>query len=166
MRNITLIGMPGAGKSTVGVVLAKLLGLDFIDSDLLIQAREGRLLWQIIDSEGIEGFWRVEERVNASIEADGAVIATGGGIILRPENMAALGETGVVFFLDRPPEDIAGEDHGGRPLIGSDRERVFQLYTQRIHLYRKYGAYTISNPKTPEEAAERIAALYRKECQP
>ena len=68
--------------------------------------------------------------------------------------------------LDRPPEDIAGEDHGGRPLIGSDRERVFQLYTQRIHLYRKYGAYTISNPKTPEEAAERIAALYRKECQP
>ena len=59
-----------------------------------------------------------------------------------------------------------GEDHGGRPLIGSARERVFQLYTQRIHLYRKYGTYTISNPKTPEEAAERIAALYRKECQP
>ena len=99
MRNITLIGMPGAGKSTVGVVLAKLLGLDFIDSDLLIQAREGRLLWRIIDSEGIEGFWRVEERVNASIEADGAVIATGGSVVYGPKAMEHLRKMSTVVYL-------------------------------------------------------------------
>ena len=65
MKNVILIGMPGAGKSTVGVVLAKVLGYDFIDSDLLIQKEDGRLLWQIIRDEGIEGFKQIEERVNS-----------------------------------------------------------------------------------------------------
>ena len=67
MENITLIGMPGAGKSTVGIVLAKVLGYDFVDTDLLIQKEENRLLWQIMRDEGIEGFNRIEERVNSTV---------------------------------------------------------------------------------------------------
>ena len=77
MDNITLIGMPGAGKSTVGIVLAKVLGYDFIDSDLLIQKREGKLLWEIMRDEGIDGFNRIEEEVNAKIQASRAVISPG-----------------------------------------------------------------------------------------
>lgn len=77
MDNITLIGMPGAGKSTVGIVLAKVLGYDFIDSDLLIQKQEGKLLWEIMRDEGIDGFNRIEEEVNAEIQASRAVISPG-----------------------------------------------------------------------------------------
>ena len=77
MNNITLIGMPGVGKSTIGVVLAKVLGYLFLDSDLLIQKQEHRRLWQIIEEEGYEVFQNVENRVNASIEAENTVIATG-----------------------------------------------------------------------------------------
>ena len=81
MNNITLIGMPGVGKSTIGVVLAKVLGYQFLDSDLLIQKQEHRRLWQIIEEEGYEGFQNVENRVNASIEAENTVIATGGRLL-------------------------------------------------------------------------------------
>lgn len=77
-ENVTLIGMPGAGKSTIGIVLAKVLGYDFIDSDLLIQREEGKLLWEIMRDCGNEGFNRIEERVNSSIKTSRSVIATGG----------------------------------------------------------------------------------------
>ena len=78
MNNVILIGMPGVGKSTAGVVLAKILGYEFIDSDLLIQKEEQRLLAEIIEQDGVDGFIAVENRVNASIEAERSVIATGG----------------------------------------------------------------------------------------
>ena len=81
MDNITLIGMPGAGKSTVGIVLAKVLGYDFIDSDLLIQKQEGKLLWEIMRDEGITGFNRIEEQVNSQIQASRSVISPGGSVI-------------------------------------------------------------------------------------
>ena len=80
--------------------------------------------------------------------------------------MAALSATGLVFFRDRDLEDIVGEDHMGRPLVGADPDRLRILYTQRIDLYRKYAQYTISDTKTAEEAAARIAALYREARQP
>ena len=79
--NIVLIGMPGAGKSTLGVILAKVLGMDFIDADLVIQREEGRLLHQIIDEEGTEGFLKIEERVNKGLNPRRAVIATGGSVV-------------------------------------------------------------------------------------
>ena len=90
MNNITLIGMPGVGKSTIGVVLAKVLGYQFLDSDLLIQKQEHRRLWQIIEEEGYEGFQNVENRVNAYIEAENTVIATGGSVVYCEEAMKHL----------------------------------------------------------------------------
>ena len=79
--NIVLIGMPGCGKSTIGVVLAKVLGYRFLDADLLIQEQQGRRLSQIIEEEGIQGFDRIENQVNASIRAERTVIATGGSVV-------------------------------------------------------------------------------------
>ena len=122
------------------------------------EARAADLLWAFRDRE------TAAARQAAAL--DNTVIATGGGIVLRPENMEALAATGMIFFRDRDLEDILGEDHMGRPLVGKDPEKLRILYTQRIELYRKYAQYIISNTKTAEEAAARIAALYREACQP
>lgn len=87
MGNIIFIGMPASGKSTVGVVVAKRLGYEFIDADLLIQKREGRLLKDIIAEEGVERFLEIENEVNAQIDVDGAVIAPGGSVVYCTEAM-------------------------------------------------------------------------------
>ena len=87
MENIILIGMPASGKSTVGVLLAKAVGYGFIDSDLVIQSREGRLLSRIIEDEGLEAFLRIEEKINAELCADRCVIATGGSVVYGEKAM-------------------------------------------------------------------------------
>lgn len=139
-KNVTLIGMPGAGKSTVGVVLAKILGYEFIDSDLLIQGREGRLLWQIIESEGIDGFWKVEERVNASIEVEGAVIATGGSVIYGPLAMEHLRNISTVVYLRHEYEIIESRlgDLAKRGVTLPEGWTLRDLYNERTPLYEKY----------------------------
>ena len=83
MKNIILIGMPGCGKSTVGVILAKIIGYSFLDSDLLIQEKDGRLLSEIISQEGLDGFNKIENKINASIDVSRSVIATGGSVIYK-----------------------------------------------------------------------------------
>ena len=97
--NLILIGMPASGKSTVGVILAKVIGYDFIDSDLLIQKKEGMRLADIIKKKGIDGFLEVENEVNASIEASQCVIATGGSAVYGEEAMKHLREIGAVIYL-------------------------------------------------------------------
>ena len=163
MRNVTLIGMPGAGKSTVGVVLAKILGFDFIDSDLLIQAREGRLLWQIIESEGIEGFWRVEERVNASIEAENSVIATGGSVVYGTEAMAHLRAIGTVVYLKLSYEILEKRLHNirGRGVVLKEGQTLRDLYLERVPLYEKYADITVDEGnRDVEETIARILEEY------
>ena len=102
--NIVLIGMPGVGKSTIGVILAKILGYKFIDADIVIQQEEGKLLHEIIKSEGVEGFIKVENRVNASLDCHKAVIATGGSVVYGKEAMGLgdvkfMGALGLYFGL-------------------------------------------------------------------
>ena len=104
--NIIFIGMPGAGKSTVGVVLAKRMGYRFVDSDLLIQEREQKLLHEIIFEQGIEGFLRIEEEVNASIAMENSVIATGGSAVFGKKAMEHLRSIGTVVYLQLPYEEI------------------------------------------------------------
>lgn len=165
--NLVLIGMPGSGKTTVGKILSRMLCMPLVDTDALVEKAAGKTIPELFAQEG-ESAFRDRETAAArqAAELDNTVIATGGGIILRPENMAALAATGMIFFRDRDLEDILGEDHMGRPLVGRDPEKLRILYTQRIELYRKYAQYIISNTKTAEEAAARIAALYREACQP
>ena len=165
--NLVLIGMPGSGKSTVGKILSRMFCMPLVDTDALVEQTAGKTIPALFAQEG-EAAFRDRETAAARQAAalDNTVIATGGGIVLRSENMEALAATGMIFFRDRDLEDILGEDHMGRPLVGRDPEKLRILYTQRIELYRKYAQYIISNTKTAEEAAARIAALYREACQP
>ena len=98
MKNIVLIGMPGVGKSTIGVILAKELGYQFIDADLLIQKQEKRLLKEIIAQDGIDHFIEIENKVNASIQEESTVIATGGSVVYGKEAMEHLQEIATVIY--------------------------------------------------------------------
>ena len=104
--NIVLIGMPGVGKSTVGVILAKMIGYQFTDADLLIQKQEGKLLHEIIAEKGTDGFIEIEERVNASIEASHTIIATGGSVVYGKKAMEHLSCIGTVENLKVPYDTL------------------------------------------------------------
>lgn len=140
MSNIVLIGMPGAGKSTVGVVLAKRLGYRFVDSDLLIQEKYGRLLHELIEENGIEGFWRIENDVNAAINLEKSVIATGGSAVYGEEAMEHLRRIGTVIYLQLPYEEIANRlgDLNARGVTLREGQSLKDLYEERVPLYEKY----------------------------
>ncbi|MBR2175765.1 MAG: shikimate kinase [Clostridia bacterium] len=140
MKNIVLIGMPGCGKSTVGVVLAKSLGYRFLDSDLLIQEKEGRLLCDIIEQDGLEGFNKIENRVNASIEADRTVIATGGSVIYGQEAMKHLKEIGIIIYIRLPYSEIENRlgNLAKRGVSIREGQTLRDLYEERVPLYEKY----------------------------
>jgi shikimate kinase len=111
--NIILIGMPGSGKSTCGVVAAKLLLKNFFDTDLLIQNREGRRLQQIIDEKGLDYFARAEEEAVLSLDIAGTVIATGGSVVYSPAAMEHLRRMGKVIYLHVPPYSEFGQSGCG-----------------------------------------------------
>ena len=139
-ENIVLIGMPGVGKSTLGVVLANELGFQFVDADLLIQERENRLLKEIIAEDGVEGFLKIENDVNASIRAEKTVIATGGSVIYGSDAMEHLKEIGTVVYLklDYDTLDSRLGNLKGRGVVLKDGQTLQDLYNERIPLYEKY----------------------------
>ena len=139
-NNIVLIGMPGSGKSTVGVFLAKIVGYNFIDSDLLIQSREGKKLCEIIDEKGIDAFNQIENEVNASIEAKNTVIATGGSVIYGKEAMEHLKEIGTLVYLYVTPEELTAriDNFATRGISIREGQTFEQLYNERAPLYEKY----------------------------
>lgn len=148
-NNIVLIGMPGVGKSTIGVVLAKMLGYDFIDADLVIQEKEKKLLREIIAEVGAEGFIEVENRVNSSIEAEHAIIATGGSVVYGAEAMAHLKEIGTVLYLKLPYEELQKRlrDIKGRGVVLKDGQTLKDLYEERVPLYEKYADLTVDEER-------------------
>ncbi|MDE6901417.1 MAG: shikimate kinase [Lachnospiraceae bacterium] len=159
-KNIVLIGMPGAGKSTVGVVLAKKLGYAFLDSDLVIQSREGKLLHEIIEAHGVEQFWSIEEEANLSINAVRTVIATGGSVIYGGRAMEYLGQGGVIVYLKLSCEEIARRlgDLNERGVTLRKGQNLQMLYEERIPLYEKYADITVACEKlTIREIVEEIA---------
>ena len=165
-KNLVLIGMPGSGKTKISEVLSALLDMPAVDTDALVEEAASRPIPDIFAAEGEDAFRDMETAAaKQAAGMDGVIIATGGGIVLREENMEALRAAGIVFFRDRDPAAILGEDHSGRPLIGSHAERVWTLYRQRLPLYQKYADHVVSHTDTVEEAARQIAELYIKECQ-
>lgn len=138
--NLILIGMPASGKSTVGVILAKVIGYDFIDSDLLIQRREGMRLADIIEKKGIDGFLAVENEVNASIEASRSVIATGGSAVYGEEAMRHFREIGAVIYLQVDYEIIQSRLRNirRRGVVLREGQTLQELYEERCALYEKY----------------------------
>lgn len=144
-NNIVLIGMPGVGKSTAGVILAKVLGYQFVDVDLEIQKQEKRLLKDIIAQDGIDGFIAVENRVNSELDIDNAVISTGGSVIYGKEAMEHLREIGTVVYLKLPYRVISRRLNNieGRGVVLRDGQTLKKLYDERVPLYEKYAHITV-----------------------
>jgi shikimate kinase len=143
--NVVLIGMPGAGKSTVGVVLAKSLGYSFLDSDLVIQERYGKRLQELISEHGVEGFWKIENDVNASLDVHRHVIATGGSVIYEDEAMQHLRKIGTVIYLKLSYQEIEERlgDLNARGVTLQPGQTLKDLYAERIPLYEKYAHITM-----------------------
>lgn len=165
MKNLVLIGMPGAGKSTVGVVLAKQQGLSFLDSDLVIQEQTGLLLHEIIKQQGDDGFRQVENRINASLTAKHSVIATGGSVVYGREAMQHLKKIGTVVYLKLSYSAIAERlgDLKQRGVTLREGQTLEQLYDERIPLYERYADVTVDceNKSIREIVAEISARLPR-----
>ena len=151
--------MPGVGKSTIGVILAKVLGFQFMDADLVIQEQEGKLLKDIIAEVGTEGFIQVENRVNASIECDRTIIATGGSVIYGQEAMEHLKEIGTVVYLEVPFSTLEKRlsDIKGRGVVLKEGQTLYDLYEERTPLYEKYADVRVSEDGlSVEETVEQL----------
>ena len=157
--NITLVGMPASGKSTVGVILAKILGMNFIDTDLVIQQRENALLCDIIKDRGVDGFLTVEEESILSINPSNTVIATGGSAIYSQSGMEYLKNIGKVVYLKVDKEDLFKRLHNikQRGVVLRPGETLDEMYDTRSALYEKYADIVIDETdSTVEETVEMI----------
>ncbi len=162
-NNIILIGMPGAGKSTLGVVAAKMLGMDFLDADLLIQSQMDSTLHKIIDAMGPDGFLQVENRVLGDVDCQNTVVSTGGSAVYSSEAMKHLASIGTVVYLKVSLEELEGR-------LGSLHERgvvmregmgnnLAALYHERVPLYEAYADITVDTEgMSTREAAEALVA--------
>ncbi len=167
MKNIVLIGLSGSGKTAFGKRLAARYGMPLVDMDAEIVKKEGRSISDIFASDGEKAFRDMETAVAKECGAlSGTIISTGGGVVLREENMTALKENGLVIFMDRAPEEILGEDLSDRPLVADDQRKIYRLREQRYDLYRKYADATVHNRREKDdteaavvEAVEKLWAL-------
>ncbi len=143
--NIVLIGMPGSGKSTVGVILAKLTGRDFIDTDVLIQAEDGRSLQDIVDEDGYLVLREIEEKALLGLTCAHHVIATGGSAVYSCRAMAHLKTDGIAVFLNVDMDTLKARvhDYDTRGLAKRPDQSVDDLFTERYALYRQYADVTI-----------------------
>ena len=159
MRNVVLIGMPGAGKSTVGVLLAKTIGYGFVDCDLLIQGQTGELLYKTIEREGIDSFLRTEERVISGLFVSRCVIATGGSAIFGGRAMEHLRESGVVVYLKLSSDEIERRimNITTRGIAMNPGETIHDVYAVRAPLYEKWADVTVDcQGLSPEGVIEEI----------
>jgi shikimate kinase len=164
MENIILIGMPGAGKSTVGVVLAKILGFDFVDSDIVIQRQVGKRLCDILEEEGLEAFLETENRINSGLNLKKTVIATGGSVVYGKEAMAHLKSIGAVIYLQLSCAAVERRlgDLKRRGVAMKEGESLRELYEERSDLYEKYADYILDcNNLTIEETIAQAVELCR-----
>lgn len=165
MDNIVLIGMPGSGKSTVGVVLAKVMGYGFMDSDLVIQAQEGKRLFEIMNEVGTEGFIQIENRVNSQIIVERCVIATGGSVVYGREAMEHLKKIGKVVYLKLSYRELRRRlgNLRCRGVVLKEGQSLRDLYEERIPLYEKYADITIETEGLGvEETLEKIVHQIEK----
>ncbi len=162
--NLILIGMPGAGKSTVGVLAAKAVGLGFVDTDLLIQQWAGDSLQNLVDERGYEGFLALEEKMVCQLRVSDHVIATGGSVVYSPAAMAHLKAAGVVIYLKTPMETL--EDRVSRASargIAIKPEQTFAaLYQERSALYGAYADQVVHcEGLLPDAVCEAVIQAWR-----
>lgn len=166
--NIILIGMPGSGKSSVGVVLAKVLGYSFLDVDLVIQEREGAPLQEILDRRGQEAFLDAECRAIQSLDCRRTVIAPGGSCVCEAQAMAHLGRLGTVVYLDLSLAEVEGRIHNldTRGIAMAPGQTIADVYRYREPLYRRYAHITVSaGGQSLAETVETVKrALAARDC--
>ena len=157
--NLVLIGMPGAGKSTVGVILAKQTSRDFVDTDVLIQTSHERTLQDIVDADGYDVLRKIEEDVLLGLSVQNCIIATGGSAVYSDRAMAHLKSNGLVIFLDvdLPTLESRVHDFHTRGLAKRPDQNLVDLFRERFILYTKYADITIKSAGlTQEEVCARI----------
>ena len=157
--NITLIGMPGVGKSTIGVILAKIIGYEFVDSDIVIQKQEGKLLREIIADVGSIGFLKIENRVHAEMELTNSIISPGGSICYCTQGLEHLREISTVVYLklDYPQLKRRLGNLTARGVVLKTGQSLYDLYKERIPLYEKYAHVVIDETNLSVE--ETIKAV-------
>ncbi len=162
--NLVLIGMPACGKSTVGVIAAKMLGYSFVDADLVLQQREGRLLQEIIDSFGTPALLKAEENALISIDTDNAVIATGGSAVYSELGMTHLKKNGVAVYIKVAYDDIEARlsNLETRGVAGAENKSLADIYAERTPLYEKYADIAYETGElNPFETAKKLTELYK-----
>ena len=162
MGNIVLIGMPGAGKSTIGVILAKSLLFDFCDTDLSIQKSTGKSLSQIINEEGLDAFIELEEEIICGEAFADCVVATGGSAVYGERAMAKLKEDGIIVYLKVSPDELQSriKNIHTRGIAMKEGTTIKALYEERAPLYEKYADITIDcEGKTAEECVDLIVNM-------
>ncbi len=159
MSNIILIGMPASGKSTVGVLLAKCLGYRFLDCDLLIQEKEGKLLHEIISEQGVPAFLEIEDRICAGIEADRTVISTGGSAVYGERAMAHLKTLGKVLYLKIDYDTLEKRlgDYSHRGVVSPRGGTLRELFDERTALYEKYADAVVDEADTEGDLSKTVA---------
>lgn len=164
MKSVVLIGMPGSGKSTIGVLLAKELRRNFVDTDLLIQERTGRALQDILDEDGIPAFLRIESETVVAYHPRGEIVATGGSVVYSEDAMRHLAEHGVCVYLECPhevlEERLANLDSRG--VVRLPGQTVADLLSEREPLYRRWASLTVPNAHEHHgETVRELAAALR-----
>ena len=159
-RNIVLIGMPGSGKTSVGKILCRRLGLKFVDVDEYIEEESGKSIPELFEiSEN--HFRNVETQCICKLNKyNSVVIATGGGVIKNAINIKELKKNGVIIFIDRPFDNIVGDvEISKRPLLKDGIQKLYELYDERYELYKKYSDYHVVNDKEIDDVVEKILQL-------
>jgi len=165
MKNIILIGLPGAGKSTLGVILAKTLGMHFIDTDIIIQDKTGRLLQEIINTDGVERFLEIEEECILSLNKCHAVISTGGSVVLRSRAMKHLTSDGMIIYLEISYDEMVKrlKNITTRGIVLEPGQSLRDMYDQRIPLYERYADIRINcSGEAFESVVENVVLKIRE----
>lgn len=161
-NNLIFIGMPASGKSTIGVVTAKRLGYRFVDTDLLIQEREGKLLREIIAEKGTEGFLKIEDEVNASVLEEYSVIAPGGSVVYCENAMKHYKQIGTVVYLHVPYTEIEAriQNARNRGVVLREGQTLRDLYDERCKLFEQYADVRINEDGlTMDETVEKVLSV-------